>query len=175
MDADLTETNYYYYDVAAADLTADSWTTFKIAKSAFTQSGTGNWAAVTGISFKVDAGTNAETVFYVDSIDLIQAQTKGTIIPVNGGGASYTDEGDYRSFRPNLTLTESEYYRNIAIVGQKHNGKVFMFLFKDVLNDGAIKIAFQEKQEAINETVLTAHYKYGAQTTCPITIRDYDV
>ncbi|MGD8306923.1 MAG: hypothetical protein PVF17_09730 [Ignavibacteria bacterium] len=176
-NAENTETDAYYYDVAAADLTADEWTTFKVLKSAFSAIGGGSedWAAITGVSLKLSGAPSDEVICYIDSIDLIQAQSQGTLLPVNGGGASYTDETTYKEYRPNLTLNDDEYYDNIAVVGQKHDGKNFMFIFKDVLNDGAINAALQEKESVISEVVLTAHYETTKPTTCPIKIRDYQV
>jgi hypothetical protein len=174
-NAEGVETDAYYYDIAAADLTADEWTTFKVLKSEFTAIGGGSedWAAITGVSLKLNAAPSDEVICYIDSIDLIQAQSQGTLLPVNGGGASYTDETTYKEYRPNLTLNDEEYYENIAVVGQKHSGTAFMFIFKDVLNDGAINAALQEKSTVINETQLTAHYESSKPTVCPIKIRDY--
>lgn len=173
MDAEDTETNYYYYDIAASALTANKWTSFKVAKSSFTEAGTGNWAAVTGVSITLDAAPSAEVVFYVDSIELIQAQTKSTVVGVNGGGMSYTDEGDYRKFIPNLTLDDNEYYENITVVGMKHSGKPFKIEMKNCLNDGNISLALQEKDEVVNSTTFTAHY--NDPVTVPVKIRDWDI
>lgn len=174
-DAEDTETNGWYYDVATSALTADTWTAFKVLKSAFTEMGTGNWATITGVSMKLDAAPAAEVVCYIDHITLIEAQTLSTMLPVNGGGCSYTDEGDYRKFLPNLEITDSEFYENVAVVSQKHDGKQFIIIANNVLNDGKISLALQEKDEIVNETVWTSHYKSAAPTTIPLSIRDYDV
>jgi hypothetical protein len=174
MDAEDTETNYYYYDVAASALTADEWTSFKVLKSAFTEAGSGDWSAVTGVSISLNAAPSAEVIFYIDSIELIQAQTKSTIVPVNGGGMSYTDEGDYRKFVPNLTLNDNEYYSNVTVVGMKHSGKPFKIELQECLNDGNISLAFQEKDEVVNSTQFTAHFDSNA-TVIPLIIRDWDI
>jgi hypothetical protein len=173
MDAELTETNLYYYDVAASALTADDWTTFKIAKSSFTQSGTGDWSAVTGVSFKVDAGTTAETVFYVDSIELIQNHTYSAPVAINGSGMTYTDETTYRKIKESLEITDSDYINNITVVGQKGDGYAFEWIFENCLNDGAISLALQEKNEVVSSTQFTAHYNKSTMTTVPIKIREY--
>jgi len=174
-DAEGTETNGWYYDVAASALTADEWTAIKIAKSAFTELGTGDWSAITGVSLKLNAAPGAEVICYIDGICMLQDTALSTIVPVNGGGMSYTDEGDYREFTPNLEITDDEYYENIAIAGQKHDGKAFIIIMNNMLNDGNITLSLQEKDEVVNETVFIAHYKGSAPLTTPILIRDYDV
>lgn len=173
MDAEGTETNYYSYDVAASALTADEWTTFRVLKSSFTENGTGDWSAVTGISFKLDAAPSGSTIFYVDSVDLIQNHTKSTIVPVQGGGMTYTDEGDYRKFVPNLEIIDDDYYENIVVYGYRFNGMPMLYYFENCLNDGNISLALAEKTEVVNSTQFTAHY--NAATDIPFKIREYKV
>jgi hypothetical protein len=172
-DADETETNLYYYDVAASALTANQWVSFKVAKSSFTESGSGDWSAITGISFKLDAAPDAEVVFYVDAIDLIQSQTNSSIVGLNGGNFDYTDETTYRLIKPDIEITKYDYLENVTLVGQKMDGKMVKIVLKNCLNDGGIDTALEEKNEAINNTVFTSHYKQGAETTCPIELFEY--
>jgi hypothetical protein len=173
MDADETETNYYYYDVAASALTADQWTTFKVLKSAFTEAGTGNWAAVTGVSVKLDAAPSAEVVFYIDSIDLIQAQTDSSILPVNGSTFTYTDETTYKQYSPDLEIGANDYLENVTIIGQRMDCKKMKIVLKNAFNDGNIDLAFEDKDECVTETEFTGHYKYAASLACPIEIYEY--
>lgn len=170
MDIEGTETNYYYYDIAASALTAGRWNTFNIAKSAFTETGTGDWTAVTGVSFKLDAAPSAEVVFYVDSLDLIQNQSDSSILPVNGHGFDYTNETTYKRYRPNLEITEDDYLDNITIIGQKQDGKKIKQVLKHVLNDGNINLAFGDHDEIVSETTFTGHYTQSAPTTCPVNV-----
>lgn len=174
-NAELTETDAYYYDVAASALTADQWTTFKVLKSAFSTIGGGSedWSTIYGVSFKVDAGTTGETVFYVDSIDLIQANTDSAIIPVNGSGFSYTNETIYKKYTLSLDIADTDYLENITIIGQKMDGKKMKIVAKNVLNDGSLSLALESKDEMVLETVFTGHYKYGAGLTCPLDIYEY--
>lgn len=176
MDVEGTETNHYYYDVEASAL-SNGWNNFNILKSAFTEVGTGDWSAVTGISFSLNGAPSAETVFYADCVYLIQTTSplQSSIVPVNGGGMSYTDEGAYKKMIPNLSISRNEYYENIAVVGQKEDGKVFIVILYDCLNDGAISLSLAEKDEVVNTTVFTAHYKRSSKTTVPLKIRDYEV
>jgi hypothetical protein len=173
MDEEDTETNYYYYDVEASALTADQWNTFKIAKSAFSTQGSGDWSAVTGISFEIPDESNNDIEFYVDSIDLIQNQTNSAIVPLNAGGFDYTDQTTYRKISPELEITEDDYLDNVTLIGQKMDGKKWKVVIKNCLNDGEINLAFEEFKEVINSTTFTGHYKRGAGTTAPIEIYEY--
>ena len=173
MDSEGTETNYYSYDVAPSALTADEWTTFKVLKSAFTENGTGDWSAVTGISFKIDAAPSAETTFYIDSVDLIQNHTNSTIVPVQGAGMTYTDEGDYKKFVPNLEILDSEYYENIVVYGYRLNGYPMLYYLENCLNDGKISLAMKEKDEVVNSTQFTSHF--NDPTDIPFKIREYKI
>jgi hypothetical protein len=172
-DADETETNLFYYDVAAADLTADMWTNFKIAKSGFTESGTADWGAVTGVSFKFAIAPTSETSFIVDALDLIKDTNLSSIVPINGGGFNYTDETTYREFKANLEITLNDYLENFTLVGQKLDGKKVKIVLKNCLNDGKITLALEEKDEVVNETQFTGHYKASAGLTPPIELYEY--
>lgn len=176
MDNEGTETNYYKYLVAHTALSA-GWNTFKILKSAFTQVGTGNWAAVKGVSFKLDTAPSAEVVFYADEITMIQATTalRSSLFPAVRGGMNVTDQTTYYKLLPTLEIASADYYENIAIVGQKLDGKAFILILKNCLNDGAISLGINEKDEVINSTTFAAHFKRSAKTTVPLKIRDYDV
>ena len=173
-DADETETNYFYYEVAASALTADQWNNFKILKSAFTEAGTASWSAVTGVSFKFSqAAPTSETTFIVDCLDLIQAQTNSSIVPMNGHGFNYTDETTYREFTANLEITLDNYLENFTLVGQRLDGKKVKIVLKNCLNDGNISLGLEEKDEVVNETQFTGHYKGSDPLACPIELYEY--
>ncbi|MGD9276509.1 MAG: hypothetical protein PVJ67_05030 [Candidatus Pacearchaeota archaeon] len=172
-DAEETETNYYWYDVEASALTADQWTNLKVLKSAFTEEGTASWSAVTGISFEVPDATDDALEFYVDSIDLIQAQTDSSVLPVNGSTFTYTDETTYKQYSPDLEIGNDDYLENITIIGQRMDGKKMKIVLKNAFNDGKLELAFEDKDESVNETEFTGHYKYGSGLICPIEIYEY--
>lgn len=172
-DAEETETNYLYYDIEATALTANVWTTLKIAKSSFTAVAAGAWTGITGISFQVPDETDDALEFYVDSIDLIQNQSDSAIVPVNGSGFGYTDETDYKEYTPDLEISDTDYLENITLVGQRLDGNKTKIVAKNVLNDGNISLALESKDEAVHETQFTGHYKYGAGLTCPIELYEY--
>lgn len=168
-------THGWYYDIDDTDLTADAWTTFKIARSEFSELGTGNWATIYGISLVINGSPTATVDAYLDCVSVLQNQSKSTVVPVNGGANfSYTDEGDYREITPTLAITDDEYYENVAIVGQRLDGKQFICIIKNACNDGSISQALKEKDEMVNSTVFTAHYKRSAPITVPVSIRHYD-
>jgi hypothetical protein len=173
MDIEGTETNYYTYSVESTALTADQWTNLTIAKSSFTEVGTGNWAAVTGISFEVPDATDDALEFYVDSIDLIQNHTYSSPVAINGCGFNYTDETTYRDISESLDILDRDYLENITIVGKRLNGYTYKWIFDRCFNDGAISLALQEKKEVVNSTQFTAHYDQSAGTTVPFRIREY--
>jgi len=169
-DAEGTETNYQYYDIEASALTADVWTTLKIAKSAFTAVSAGAWTGVTGISFQVPDATDDALEFYVDSVDLIQNQSDSAILPINGSGIGYTQESGYKQYTPNLEILDSDYLDNVAVIGQKADGKKIKIIAKNVLHDNNISLALEEKGEVTDEVQFTGHYKYGQGLVCPISI-----
>lgn len=174
MDAELTETSYYYYDIAKASITADQWNNFTVAKSSFTSAagGSEDWAAVTGISLVFDGAPSAEADVYIDSVSLLQTATQSSIVGGHiGGKFSYTDEGDYKEFTPKLTISDDEYLDNIAIVGQFHDGKAMTVILENCIDDGSINIAIQEKTEVVYSVQFTGHYRRSAPTTVPIEFR----
>lgn len=172
-DSEGTETNLYYYDVAASALTANQWNTFKIAKSAFTESGTGDWSAITGISMKLDAAPSAEVVAYIDSISLIQNQTKSSSLPINAGNFGYTDQTTYRLIVPEIAITEDDYLDNLTIITEKKDGKMWKVVLRNAFNDGELMNAFEEFKNVVSNSTYTGHYKRNEETTVPIEIYEY--
>jgi hypothetical protein len=168
-------THGWYYDIDDSVLTADAWTVFKVARSSFTELGTGDWSTIYGVSLVINGSPSANVDAYIDTISILQNTNKSTVVPVNGGANfSYTDEGDYREITPTLEITDDEYFENVAIVANRLDGKLFVCIIKNVCNDGSISQALKEKDEVVNNTVFTAHYKRSAPTTVPILIRHYD-
>jgi hypothetical protein len=167
-------TNHFWYDLAAADLTADRWNKILVLKSAFTSVGSPNWNAITGIGFSLNGAPSAEVIAYIDGIMLVEAQTNSAIVPINGGGGfTYATGGSYRTITPSLEITEDDYYHNIALIGQRHDGKKVKIILKDVLNDGNISLAFKEKDEIVNTTQFSGHYKTSSPTVSMIEIYEY--
>lgn len=172
-DAEGTTTNYFYYDVSASDLTADMWTAFKVAKSDFTSQGSPDWSTIYGISVIINGSPGDTVDFYIDSVSLIQNQSKSSILPVNSTGVSYTDEGDYREFTLSLEIAATDYLENVTLVGQRYDGKMVKIILENCINDGKIELALQEKDEVVQSTQFTGHYKTSSVTTTPFKIREY--
>lgn len=179
MDSEGTKTNFYSYDIVAGDITANEWSTFKIAKSSFTENGTGDWSAVTGASIEiVDSSIpSGEVVLYFDNVTLIEDQELSTIVSTKGTGGefSYVVQGDYRKFTPSLEIADNDYYENIAIITRKFSGELFIDVYEKVYNDGNLSLALEEKDEAVNGTTFTGHYVGTDVTKVPFYFREYDI
>ena len=174
-DIEGTKTNYMYYAISKASL-SNGWNSFKVAKSAFTAATSGAWSGVTGVSFEFDGSPSSSATFYVDAISLMQATQNSYALPVNGlSFLKMTDEGTYKKIIGDLTANYDYMYDNIAVVGQKHDGKQFIIILYDVGNDGSIDLALKEKSEVVNNTEFVGYYRQGSPTTTPIKIREYDV
>lgn len=173
-DVEETETNYFHVSKAAADLVAGRWNIFKVLKSSFTSQGSPNWGAVKGVALTIEgASPSAEVVCYIDCIELIQNQSNSSIIDINGGSFSYTDETTYREIKPTLEITSDNYLSNVTLVGQKLDGKKVKMVLKNCLNDGNISLALEEKDEVVNETQFTGHYTKNSPVTSPIELYEY--
>jgi hypothetical protein len=174
-DAELTKTNYWYYDISKATFAVNGWNVFKIAKSSFTAAGSAaDWTAITGVSFELNGAPSGSLSFYVDDITLVQAQTKGTIVPLNGAANfSMTDEGDYKSIVGDLEITDTDYYNNVALVGTKMDGKEFIAILYNVAHNEEIDLALKEKDNIVNSVELVAHFDRSTPATTPFEIRNY--
>jgi len=179
-DAEETETNYYYYDIAKASLTADMWTNFTIARSSFTsaEGGSEDWGAVTGISLVFDGSPSSEAVVYIDSISMLMTisdDSDAFSAPIEGQGGNwtYTNETDYKKYTPKINIEESDYLDNVTIIGIKHDGKMIKVIQDNSFNDGNIDLAMGEKDEVVTNTQYTAHYFPSKGSTIPVRIREY--
>lgn len=169
-DAEDTLTNYFYKDIAAADLTAGYWNSFTTLKSGFTSTGSPNWNAITGISLVINGTPSAEVVCYIDDISLIEAQTNSSPVNVNGSGFNYTTEELYREYTANLEIADDDYLDNITLKGARNDGKMIKIVLKNCLNDGNVELGFKEKDEVVSSTEWISHYLPTAGTTPPIEI-----
>lgn len=178
MDAEDTLTNYYYYDIEAGDLTADQWNNFTIAKSSFSEAGTGNWAAVLGMSFSLNGAPSGETVFYIDSISMLMTISDNTdafVAPLEGQGGNwtYTNETTYKKYTPKIAIEETDYLDNLTVIGVKHDGKMIKWIMENCYNDGNVNLALTEKDEVVSDTQYMSHYFPSKGTTTPFKIREY--
>lgn len=173
-DSEGTENNYYYYSIAKASLTADQWNNFTPTKASFTEVGTGDLSAITGISLEFDGAPSSEAIVYIDTISMLQDSTQSSIVGGEVGGKfAYTDEGDYKQFTPYLPMPYNNYLDNIGMVGQSHDGKRLDVILENCIDDGSINIAIQEKTEVVNSVQFTGHYLRTAPTTVPLEFRHY--
>lgn len=167
-----TLTNYYYYDVAYGDL-ANGWNVFKVAKSAFTEVGTGDWSAITGVALHTEGSPTSEYDAYIDNVFLLQNISKSAMVPVNSGGYTLTQEATYRKIIENANIENENYLDNVAWVGNTHDGKAVKIIVKNALADENTSAAFEKQAEIANETNWTGHFLKGAMTTVPYEIHIY--
>jgi len=173
-DVEETETNYFYIDMLASVFTADDYTILSYAKSAFSEEGSPDWSAIKGVALTVEtAAPSAEVVGAIDSIYLVQASTASSIVPVNGHGFTYTDEGTYKKYIPDLEIVDEDYLFNLTLINHRHDGKTNEIILKNALNDGAISLALQSKSEVVNSSQFTASYSKSNPTDVPFSIREY--
>jgi hypothetical protein len=78
-DPYLTNTNGYKYVISKASLTADAWTFFSVAKSAFSSYGTPSWATITGIEFGLENTPGGSVAYTVDCMQLIRKDPSSAI------------------------------------------------------------------------------------------------
>lgn len=166
-DAEETLTNYFYKDIAAADLTAGYWNSFTTLKSGFTSTGSPNWNAITGISLVINGTPSDEVVCYIDDIQMLEAQTNSSPVNVNGSGFNYTTEELYREYKPTLEIADGDYLDNVTLVGARNDGKKVKIVLKNCLNDGNVELGFKEKDEVVSSTEWVSHYLNTAGTTTP--------
>jgi hypothetical protein len=72
-DNEGTETNYMYYDMLKANINGDGKTFFSLAKSGFTQGGSGTWTGVKGLSIIFVGAPSSEATFTIDAIQMVSA------------------------------------------------------------------------------------------------------
>ncbi|MGJ9381808.1 hypothetical protein [Salipaludibacillus sp. CF4.18] len=70
------------------------------------------------------------------------------------------DLPEYNKYRPKIDYDEVDYQDNLAYVTTNKNGDVVAYVIENVLGDGALSAAFQDKDEVVAETTFTAHFDY---------------
>jgi hypothetical protein len=169
-DDEGTLTNGYYKDIAVGDLVADSWNNFLIAKSSFTQVGSGAWTGVKGISLVIAGSPSAEVIAYIDAISLIQAETQSEILPVNGGyGITCTDEDTYYKLIGRINIENDEYYENVAIITSTHDGLPIVIVFENSLIVNDIELSMPgNREDVVTPMEFIPHYGDTKEDEVPI-------
>jgi len=171
-DVEGTETNYFEYSVDVSTLVADRWNYITVAKSALTSVGSPDLTAITGISFQFDTAPSSEASIYIDSMIDMFKLSKSTVTGVNGTSFTYTDNSTYMTYSHDNVV--NDYIYNVCLIGQLLNGKMVRIQLSKVLCDNALEMALEDKDEKVNETVFSAHYKGNDLTNVPLMIRFYD-
>ena len=92
-----------------------------------------------------------------------------------GVPCTVTDRGAYHEIAFNLNIEAADVLKNVAFIGQKHDGKACKIIVKNALNVGNIDLNFKEKGEVSSDMDYEGMYAYATPTTPPFEIHDYDV
>lgn len=92
-----------------------------------------------------------------------------------GVPCTVTDMGDYHQIDFNLNIEAADVLKNVAFIGQKHDGKACKIIVQNSLNVGNIDLNYKEKGEVTSEMDYEGLYAYATPTTPPFEIREYDV
>ena len=164
-----TFTAYYYKEIAHTSL-VDGWNVFKVAKSVFTATGSPSWASVKGVALAIEGTPTSSVTCYIDDIFLMQNISKSTLVPLNGGAFTLTQETTYRKVIERANIENNDYLDNIAWIGNTHNGKAVKIIVKNALSDENLSNEIAKQSEVVSEVTYTGHYLRGAMTTIPYEI-----
>ena len=167
-----TLTNYFHYDIAYSSL-VNGWNVFKVAKTAFTEVGTGDWSAITGVALHTEGTPTAEYDAYIDNIFLLQNISKSANVPINGGSFDLTQETTYRKIIERANIENEDYLDNIAWVGNTQDGKAVKIIIKNALSDENLSNEIAKQSEVLSEVSYMGHYLRGAMPTVPYEIHIY--
>ncbi|WP_416149505.1 hypothetical protein ACM26V_00450 [Salipaludibacillus sp. HK11] len=96
----------------------------------------------------------------VTALELDHAKLKknmpGKVTNVTNG----VDVPEYNKYRPKVDYDEEDYIENLAYITSNVNGDVVAYVIENVLGDGALSMAFTDKDEVVAETTFTAHFDY---------------
>ena len=101
-------------------------------------------------------------------LELLQKVLPGTVQDVTG-----TDTPNYKKFRPKVDYDLSDYIDNLAYITQTHAGTTVAYVIENVLGDGALSLAFEDKNEIVPETTFTAHFDPEKMNEVPTYVVEY--
>lgn len=81
---------------------------------------------------------------------------------------------NYDKYRPNLQYLNEDYIDNLAYITRTHTGKKVAYVIENVLGDGALSAAFEDKNEIVPETTFTAHFDPEDMDTVPTFVTWYE-
>lgn len=86
-------------------------------------------------------------------------------------GIAMTDETNYYELEEGVDVNDSDYWTNMAFVGVRSDLKPIIIIMDNVLGDGALNMAFKDKDDVVVNTLMTAHYGEATPITPPYRIR----
>lgn len=102
-------------------------------------------------------------------LDLLSKVMPGTVEDKAG-----TDTPGYKQYRPNLQYLDEDFIGNLAYITRTHSGKRVAYVIENVLGDGALTAAFEDKNEIVPETTFTAHFDPEDMDTVPTYVNWYE-
>lgn len=80
----------------------------------------------------------------------------------------------YKKYRPNPDYQEEDYLKNLAYITQTYAGNLVAYVIENPLGDGALSVAFEDKNELVPETTFTAHFDPENMKEVPTYVLHYD-
>jgi hypothetical protein len=80
----------------------------------------------------------------------------------------------YKKYRPNIDFKDTDYLKNLAYITQTYAGNLVAYVIENPLGDGALSVAFEDKNEVVPETTFTAHFDPEKMSEVPTYVVHYD-
>lgn len=92
------------------------------------------------------------------------------------GGLRSSDAGDYVEITEDLDVAVTDYWTNVAYVGETASGRKVVIIIDNPLGDiDKLEMVYKTDDEVITDVQLTGNYDRDYPTTVPYKIRYYDV
>lgn len=104
-------------------------------------------------------------------IDALKRAMPGEVKEVEG-----TDgKPGYKILRPNAQYKEEDYFDNMAYITSTYGGNVVAYVIENVLGDGNLSAAFEDKNEIVPELTFTGYFDREEMDKVPTYIVEYQV
>ena len=95
--------------------------------------------------------------------NIIEHTTENVLMALAGADATDWFEAPdatatHDKIKRTRNIIDSDYVKNIGIVGETSDGKDVIIIIENALADGGFELAWEDKEEGILETQFTAHY-----------------
>jgi hypothetical protein len=91
-------------------------------------------------------------------------------------GLRQSDEGDYKEITEDLDIVTTDYWTNVAFVGETASGRSVIIIVYNPLGDiDKLEFVYKTDDEVISDVQLTGTYDRDNPTVVPYKIRYYEV